>query len=213
MIIYKATNKINGKSYIGQTIYDLKFRIRSHISEANRDNLPFHNALLKYKNYFEWRILEVCNSKNEMDEMEFHYIKQYNSIFPNGYNLTLGGEGNYGWIPNSENRENISLAVKKWWDKQSDDVKINHGKKSKERMLGSTPWNKGLNKQTDIRILNLSKKLKDRKLKEETKKKIGNSCRGQKRNLETKNLMRKIKWVKKIHFMEKSMIMKLLKIK
>ena len=82
MIIYKATNILNNKSYIGQTKFNLPSRKKSHFIEANRDNLPFHNALLKYKDLFIWEVLIECKTKNELDEMEFHYIKQYNTLFP-----------------------------------------------------------------------------------------------------------------------------------
>jgi group I intron endonuclease len=112
MIIYKATNSLNGKSYIGQTIYDIEFRKNSHLSEAQRDNLPFHNALLKYKQYFKWTILEKCKSKSELDEMEFHYIKQYNTLMPDGYNLTLGGEGSHGRITSEKTKQKIGSANK-----------------------------------------------------------------------------------------------------
>lgn len=157
MIIYKATNIKNNKSYIGQTIYDLKSRIKSHISEANRDNLPFHNALLKYENDFKWEIIEQCESKNELDEMEFHYILQYNTLMPNGYNLTLGGEGTHGWIPNEETKKNISQGVKKWWVNVDQNYRKSHGYKLRDRMLGNVPWNKGLTQEDHPSIKKISK--------------------------------------------------------
>lgn len=43
MIIYKATNKINGKCYIGQTIRNIKKRINDHYTK--KVNFAFHNAL------------------------------------------------------------------------------------------------------------------------------------------------------------------------
>jgi group I intron endonuclease len=93
MIIYKVTNKVNGKIYIGQTVSNLEHRISQHFCAKKS---YFHNALHKYgRENFEWKIIEYCESKEEMNEMEFHYIKQYNSV-EDGYNLTYGGEGNYG---------------------------------------------------------------------------------------------------------------------
>ena len=116
MIIYKVVNKINGKCYIGQTIKSLKYRKSCHLWEVNRNNtnVYFHNAIRKYgKDNFEWKILCKCETKDELDEMEFHYIKQYNSFKPNGYNLTLGGnKGTYGWIPSKETRRKISKGNK-----------------------------------------------------------------------------------------------------
>ena len=50
MIIYKITNIINGKSYIGQTAYSLNERWLSHLSDMvkKKDNNYFHNAIRKY---------------------------------------------------------------------------------------------------------------------------------------------------------------------
>jgi len=190
MIVYKVTNLKNKKSYIGQTIYNIEVRKNTHLSEANRSNLPFHNALLKDFKHFKWEILIKCNSKEEMDEMEFHYIKQYNTIFPNGYNLTLGGEGNFGWKPTKEQKENNSTAQKKWWSKQSNDYKKNHGKKMSNINKGRIGWSKGLTKENDKRIMKLSISNSGKSLSKEQKIKIGNSIRGQKRTNKTKELIR-----------------------
>jgi len=152
MIIYKATNTKNNKAYIGQTIHNLNFRIKSHLSEARRDNLPFHNALLKYTDYFEWKILESCTSKEELDELESHYIKQYNTLLPNGYNLTLGGEGTHGWIPSKETKEKISKANK---GKKLSQEAI---EKRRKKMFGKIPWNKGLTKDDHPSLQKIAEK-------------------------------------------------------
>lgn len=51
MIIYKVTNKINNKVYIGQTVHTLNYRMAQHYKDARRDNYYFHNALNKYRRY------------------------------------------------------------------------------------------------------------------------------------------------------------------
>jgi group I intron endonuclease len=99
MIIYKATNSTNGKSYIGQTVRSLKQRSYCHkLDSHNGSTTYFHNAIRKYGfDCFSWEVLCICETKQEMDEMEFHYIKQYKTYYyPNksGYNLTFGGDGN-----------------------------------------------------------------------------------------------------------------------
>jgi group I intron endonuclease len=122
MIIYKVENEINGKCYIGQTVKTLKQRKQGHTYRTNGGSqLCFCCALRKYgfKN-FKWEVLCECDSKEELDEMEFHYIKQYNSFSPNGYNLTLGGDfGTYGWVPSEETRQNMRNARKNFipWNK------------------------------------------------------------------------------------------------
>ena len=67
----------------------------------------------------------ISLSKEELDEMEFHYIKQYNTLKPNGYNLTLGGnKGTYGWKPTEDNKKNIGNGVKNWWDSHHNDSRL-----------------------------------------------------------------------------------------
>ena len=108
-IIYKATNKINGKSYVGQTIQGMK--IRKHQHKCDSDDTYFHRAIKKYKiDNFSWKILEHCGSREELNEMEVHYIKQYNALKPGGYNLTCGGDS--GFECSEETRLKISNALK-----------------------------------------------------------------------------------------------------
>ena len=90
--IYKATNKENGKFYIGQTTYEkLSKRIACHFYYARHfdTNIPFSNALRKYgRDGFDWEILEEC-SREERGEREIYWIDK---LKPD-YNSTLGGEG------------------------------------------------------------------------------------------------------------------------
>lgn len=89
--IYKITNKVNNKSYIGQTRYTVEFRWRQHIHK--KDNTYFHNALHKYGiENFTVETLEECEA-NLLNEREIFYIAKYNT-FKEGYNLTIGGDGN-----------------------------------------------------------------------------------------------------------------------
>lgn len=108
MLIYKCTNLINNKCYIGQTIRKLNKRINRHIHSKN--NSYFHKALKKYdKDEFKWEILCECETKEELDEMEFHYIKQYHTReYEWGYNLTDGGEGSVGYIHTEKTRKKLS---------------------------------------------------------------------------------------------------------
>lgn len=96
--IYKFTNKINNKAYIGQTRQKLKTRYRQHIRDSKKDTLPFHLALQKYgEEKFEFSVVEEIelDSKKELidtlNKLEVKYIKKYNSLCPNGYNVQKGG--------------------------------------------------------------------------------------------------------------------------
>ena len=88
-----ATNRSNGKEYVGQTTRSLNVRRNEHISEAinSKHNLHFYNAIRKYGPVnFDWEILHTCNNIDDLNKLEIYYIKLYDT-FNNGYNLTLGG--------------------------------------------------------------------------------------------------------------------------
>lgn len=92
--IYKITNQINGKVYIGQSV-NIKERWRRHRTAVNENtNLPLYRAIQKYGlENFTFEVIEEC-LKKELDEKEIYWIKYYNSINPErGYNLSLGGNG------------------------------------------------------------------------------------------------------------------------
>jgi len=134
-IIYKAINKVNGKIYIGQTTHMLEDRIDQHYKKGSY----FYRALTKYsRDVFSWQILEHCDSKEELDEMEFHYIKQYNALSPKGYNLTLGGEGVLGRQVTDGERKKISDSLKIYF-KNNDNPNLGrkHSDESKKKMSDS----------------------------------------------------------------------------
>lgn len=90
-IVYKITNKVNGKSYIGQTRYTVEFRWKQH--QHKKDNTYFHNAIHKYGvENFSIEVLEECDVEL-LNSREIFYIAKFDT-FSNGYNLTIGGNGN-----------------------------------------------------------------------------------------------------------------------
>lgn len=113
-IVYKVTNTINNKIYVGQTIAGLKTRQENHVNDAlaKRDNHYFHNAIRKHgKDKFEWKIIGSAESKEKLDELEIYYIKELKS-FKEGYNLTKGAGGMTGYIITEEHRKNLSESHK-----------------------------------------------------------------------------------------------------
>lgn len=109
MIIYKITNLINSKAYIGQTIYELEQRWVQHNSKSSGCR-AIANALRKYgKENFTIEIVTICYSLEELNAQEEKYIKEFNTLAPNGYNLTTGGESR---ILTEESRKKISIANK-----------------------------------------------------------------------------------------------------
>ena len=109
-VIYKYTNKINGKVYIGQTIDEYR-RIWNH-RKACDDSL-FHRAVRKYGfDSFEYTVLERVD-EDLLNEREVFWIEYYKSNDRKfGYNLTSGGEGTRGYKYTDEQRKNRSLQAK-----------------------------------------------------------------------------------------------------
>ena len=103
-LVYKATNTTTGKSYIGITTKDLETRKTEHTERAKRGEKlsVFHNALVSYNYEFEWEIIDYeYESAEALLEKEKDYIKLYNTFYraeeSMGYNMTLGGQGTFGF--------------------------------------------------------------------------------------------------------------------
>lgn len=101
--IYKITNTINNKSYIGQSV-DINKRWNNHRSSCfNRKDhsyeYPLYRAIRKYGiNNFTFEILEECLVK-ELDKKEIYWINYFDS-FENGYNQDIGGNGHFNKLNN-----------------------------------------------------------------------------------------------------------------
>jgi len=94
MIIYRAINKINNMSYVGQTKFSLTERIKNHTDKAGRSRAFFPNAIKKYGiENFNWEVIKHCKTREELNEQEKFYIRFFNTKIPNGYNLSSGGDG------------------------------------------------------------------------------------------------------------------------
>lgn len=113
MMIYKITNSVNDKVYIGQTIRTLESRFARHIDDAikNPHTLnKFHRAINKYgKDKFSIELIDEANTQAELNKKEQYWIKKYNSI-ENGYNTAEGGEGGNTYKGRSVEQMNITKA-------------------------------------------------------------------------------------------------------
>lgn len=108
MLIYKITNKINNKCYIGQTIKTAEERWKEHQAHAfgshpNDKNKTLYKAIRKYGvENFEFEVLQDnINNFEELDKAEIYWIDYYNS-FIKGYNETFGGQRYHKILPNKE---------------------------------------------------------------------------------------------------------------
>lgn len=154
MIIYKITNKINNKIYIGQTVRALEERLSEH---KRKRNPLISKALKKYGiENFSVEVIYEASTIEELNEKEFEFIRKYNSINPNGYNQCEGGGNTVGYIHTDEAKKKMSKA-------------------KSEMYLGENNPFYGKT-HTDEAKKKMSEKRKGRKLTEEWKKNISNSC-------------------------------------
>jgi len=116
VFVYKYTNEINGKVYVGITTRTVEIRHKEHLKKIN-DNYVFHRALKKYgANNFKLEVLRECKDLDELKVVEMFYIKELSSFInaenSNGYNMTFGGEGTVGFKHSVKTRLNFSIAKK-----------------------------------------------------------------------------------------------------
>lgn len=168
-IIYKATNIINGKSYIGKTIQTLKKRMYVHKAYSKRTDINkktiFHNAIKKYGwENFTWEILCECDDYSILEIRETmkiivnntHYIDGY------GYNMTYGGEGCIGYKHSDSARKKISDSKSGKNNPMYNKVTTgfsghSHTKKSKEKISksGKEKWILLSNEEKLLRVRGL----------------------------------------------------------
>ncbi len=118
-VIYKISNSINRKLYIGKTVKKPIRYWKSHKSFCrNGYEKVLYDAMRKYGTQkFKFKIIEKiqCNTINELNaelyKLEKMYIEKLNTKVPNGYNVTEGGEGLAGVDFSEEHRQKISDAL------------------------------------------------------------------------------------------------------
>ena len=107
-VIYKITNTLDGKIYVGRTQQKLSRRIYKHKYEAKRGRPGVDAAIAKYGwEHFTVEVIETCPIE-QLNEREIFWIAELKSKSPNGYNLTDGGDGCTGFKHTEESRAKIS---------------------------------------------------------------------------------------------------------
>lgn len=123
-IIYKITNELNGKIYVGQTI-----NFEQRMGQHRRGKQCIDNAIKKYgRENFSVEVIEEC-SVEQLNEREIFWIAKLNSKVPNGYNLTDGGDG----IVGCSEETRAKLAAASMGHEVSEETRIKIGLASKNR--------------------------------------------------------------------------------
>lgn len=152
--VYKITNLVNGKIYIGK-----------HSTDNLDDNymgsgVVLHQAYQKYGlEHFKKEVIQFYNGGDELNQGEIFWIARFNSTDPNiGYNRTFGGDGG-GLLEETKRKISETLKGRVAWNKgkhhsEEQKQKISqankgrvfseeHKQKISESMKGKEPWNKG----------------------------------------------------------------------
>lgn len=111
-LIYLITNLVNGKLYVGRTIKTLKKRWQEHITASRNPKYAINFAIAKYgPENFKIEVIEQGLDFHQMIEKEGFYIKYYNSIVDNGYNLVINDtNGGYEFISESTQKK-LTIAA------------------------------------------------------------------------------------------------------
>lgn len=114
MIVYVATNTVNGKKYVGATKQSLLARKAKHASKAATGSLyAFHVALREHGvTAFTWEILHETSDADEAWRLEAQEVTRQNSMIDGeGYNMTRGGRGSLGYRQTEEAKAKLSVIA------------------------------------------------------------------------------------------------------
>ena len=191
--VYKITNTVNGKAYIGISIHEpKKRRIKDHLS--GRGNRIIANAVKKCgKDAFVYEILEANVFDEFLPDLEVAYIANYNTVVPNGYNLDSGGSHA---IPSEETRRKISEGNKGKRLSAETRRKISEGNKGKviseetRRKLSETHKKPLLGKRLSAETRRkISEGNKGKVISEETRRKLSEAHKGKTISAKTRRKM------------------------
>jgi group I intron endonuclease len=131
VFIYAITNDVNDKAYVGlHTGRDLRKRWSNHLASARMgESCALYNAIRKYgENKFH--ITAIWSGyilPDKLKILERYYIRCFQTMSPNGYNLTEGGDGSFGFKHSEETKE--KLRIKKGRFSEETRARMREGRK------------------------------------------------------------------------------------
>lgn len=166
--VYRFTNLVNGKAYVGISTQPKK-RKRDH--ESGRGSLLLWRAIQKYGlENFDYSLVSKHATYSAALSREIKEISKHNSVKPNGYNLTLGGEGCVGYVASPQTLEKKRRA---WLGRK-------HTPETKAKMSAAQTgrtFSEASRKKLSEACIGKQRRL-GVILSQETKDKIGNANRG-----------------------------------
>jgi group I intron endonuclease len=143
-IIYKITNIINSKIYIGITTKCVQKRLKEHFRHSIKPKFRIHNAIKKHgKQNFIIEQIDTAECQNTANNLEKYWIDYYKSTnYSLGYNMSFGGSGK-SIILSEVVKKKIKQSVQKHRDsltnqeKKEMTVLANNAKRGKKESLES----------------------------------------------------------------------------
>ena len=160
MVIYKTTNIINGKFYVGQDFNNNPNYLGSGVY--------LNKVIKKYgRENFKKEILQVCDNIEELNKYEKYWIKKLKSKAPNGYNLANGGRGNGGFCKGVKLSEEHKQKIGKG----------NTGKKRTEKQKRKYGESMKGKKHSEESKKKIGEGNKGKTISQEQRKKTSESCK------------------------------------
>ena len=154
--IYLVTDTTNGMKYVGQHHYHIEGQLDPNYHGSG---IIISRIYKERPETLKEEYIKTCYSDSEMNNDEKYYIKLYDTLYPNGYNLSEGGDG---VLPSEETRRKMSKSHKgKIPPNKGIPMSEEQKKKLSESLKGRNVWNKGI------------------PMSEEQKKKLSESHKGQ----------------------------------
>jgi len=188
MFVYQITNKVNGKKYIGQHAGDNLLRywestvyFAEHGYQGKR---LLYRAIRKYgADNFDIKPLVIVGTKQDMDYYERGLIKAFKTMSPAfGYNITAGGGGSFGVVPNEETRNKMSQSRTGKKMPESHRRKLSERSKGNKYSLGRKMTKENFDKLMAAHV--------GAKRSDEARKRMSESHKGKKPSEQTKQRMR-----------------------
>lgn len=180
MDVYRITDRVTGKCYVGSTIRTAARRFREHFTNATSGGRvsPLYDAMRdRGLSAFEVETLATTTLYEELLELERAAIAENDCLMPNGYNVVRGGRGNYGWRMSATTREKIAAKARgrvahNKGQSPSAETRAKQSASQRERFARESAegrvrvaWNTGLRASDDTRR-KLSEMRRGRKLSE-----------------------------------------------